>query len=109
MTRVELVEWITMIAIIVLWWPVIFAGWAPSYYRYPLYVISFVVLVVILRNRLKRLNEGFAVSEEMMDAQRKVEQAARGGKPALDEKAPPDVSDQLPFTPPGGPSEDRRP
>ncbi|MBP8952304.1 MAG: hypothetical protein KBI47_07930 [Armatimonadetes bacterium] len=96
MTRVELLEWLTMIAIIVLWWPVVFVGWAPGFYRYPLYVVSAVSLVAIFRNRLKRLNEGFSESELMMEARRRAEDEARGGKPSLDEKQPPDVSDKLP-------------
>lgn len=96
MTRVELLEWLTMIAIILLWWPVVFAGWAPPFYRYPLYVVSAVSLIVIFRNRLSRLNDGFRESEMMMDARRKAEDEARGGKPSLDEKQPPDVSGRFP-------------
>jgi len=104
MSKTELVEWIAMILVIVLWWPMLFFDWAPAYYRYPLYVVSVVVLLAVFRARLRRLNEGFRVSETMMDARRRAEDAARGGKPSLDEKEPPDVTGQLPFMP-GSPPE----
>ena len=99
MNRTELAEWIVMILVIVLWWPVVFADWSPEYYRYPLYVFSFVSLVGILVLRLRRLNEGFKVSEGMMQQKIAAEEQARGGKPSLDEKAPPDVSGKVPFIP----------
>ena len=108
MSKTELVEWIIMILIIVLWWPVVFMGWGPASYQYPLSIVSFATLIAILRNRLKRLNQGFQVSEEMMAARYKAEEMARGGKPSLDEKKPPDVSGQPPFMPPPTPPDDER-
>lgn len=102
MSRAELIEWLVMILVIVLWWPLVFTEWGPQYYRYPLYVFSAVSLVTILVRRVARMQEGFAVSEKMMRAKIAAEEAARGGKPPLDERQPPDVSDQLPFV--AGPS-----
>ena len=103
MTRSELSEWIAMILIIILWWPPLFAGWFPDWYRYCLYLLSFVVLGGIFVRRLRRVNEGFRMSEGMMQAKIAAEEQARGGKPSLDEKTPPDVSGQVPFMPPPAP------
>ena len=103
MSRSELAEWIVMILVIILWWPVIFLGWAPRFYQYPLYVFSAVSLLVIFVRRLGRMNEGFRDSEGMMRTKIAAEEQARGGRPSLDEKAPPDVSSQLPFMPGGRP------
>ncbi len=108
MSKTELVEWTVMILIIVLWWPVVFMAWGPAWYQYPLSVVSFGALLVIFRNRLRRLNQGFQVSEEMMEARHKAEEMARGGRPSLDEKEAPDVSEQLPFMPPPVPPDDER-
>lgn len=98
MSRTELIEWLVMILVIVLWWPLIFTDWGPTYYRFPLYAFSAVSLIAILVRRVARMQEGFAVSEQMMRAKIAAEEQARGGKPLLDEKKPPDVSDRLPFT-----------
>jgi hypothetical protein len=100
MTRSELLEWIAMLLIIVLWWPVLFMSWSPDWYRWSLTLVSAIVLTVIFVRRLRQVNEGFAMSESMMRARIEAEELARGGKPDLDEKTPPDVSVQLPFTPP---------
>ena len=97
MSRAELIEWLVMILVIVLWWPLIFTDWGPTYYRFPLYAFSAVSLIAILLRRLARMQEGFAVSEQMMRAKIAAEEQARGGKPRLDEDKPPDVSDRLPF------------
>jgi hypothetical protein len=99
MTRAEWTEWIVMIAIILLWWPVLFWGWMPDYYRYGLTVVSAGALITIFVRRLRRMNQGFSESERMMAAKRAMEDQLRGGKPTLDEKRPPDVSDKLPFGP----------
>ena len=61
----ELGEWIVMIGIIVAWWPILFLGWAPPYYRFPLYAISVVALVIIFLRRLRRTREGLEESERM--------------------------------------------
>ncbi len=61
----ELAEWIVMIAIVVGWWPIVFFGWAPPYYRFPLYSISLIALVIIFLRRLRRIREGLEESERM--------------------------------------------
>ncbi len=65
MARGELIEWIVMLAIIVAVWPIVFFGWAPPYYRFPLYAISLIALVIIFLRRLRRTREGLEESERM--------------------------------------------
>lgn len=109
MSRTEWVETIAMILIIVLWWPVIFLGWGPPYYRGPLTVVSVVVVLAIFIVRLRRVNQGFSQSERLMQIRFEAEKKARGGDPSLDETRPPDVSSQLPFlSPKAPPSEDKK-
>ncbi len=103
MSKSELAEWLAMILVIVLWWPILFFNWGPAPYRIFLYAYSILALGIILVRRWRRVNEGFAVSESMMRAKLAAEEQARGGKPSLDEKRPPDVSDRLPFAPPASP------
>lgn len=98
MSKSELAEWLVMILIILVWWPPIFFNWGPAWYMTGLYAISGVGLMAILIRRLRRMQEGFEVSEQMMRTKIAAEEQARGGKPSLDEKQPPDVSAQLPFT-----------
>jgi hypothetical protein len=60
-------------------------------------VISAGALIGIFVRRLKRVNQGFSESENMMAARRAMEDQLRGGKPTLDEKRPPDVSGIMPL------------
>jgi len=99
MSKTEWAEWIAMIVIIVLWWPVLFSPWAPDYYRYGLSVLSAATLITIFVRRIGRMNKGFSESENMMAAKRAMEDQLRGGKPSLDEKRPPDVSGHMPVGP----------
>ena len=92
MTRSEFIEWLLMLLIIILWWPVLFGSWSADWYRWSLTVFSAVTLSVIFVRRLKKVNEGFEMSESMMRARIAAEEQARGGKPSLDEKTPPDVT-----------------
>ncbi len=73
MPRAELIEWIVMLAIIVAWWPMVFLGWGPVYYRFPLYVASLIALAIIFIRRLRRTREGLAESERMKQAAPKSE------------------------------------
>lgn len=109
MSRIELAEWLAMILVIVLWWPVVFAAWGPPWYRIPLTVGSLVILGLIFRRRLALLNQGFSESERMMQMRFEAEKRARGGDPDLSEKRPPDVSDQLSFLRPSSAPEDADP
>ena len=65
MPRTELIEWIVMLAIIVAVWPIVFLGWGPAYYKYPLYAVSFIALAIIFIRRLRRTRDGLAESERM--------------------------------------------
>lgn len=102
MSRIELAEWLAMILIIVLWWPLIFSTWGPAWYRYPLIAVSAVALVAIFIRRLKLVNDGFRMSEQMMQARFEAERKARGGDPDLSEQTPPNVMNQLPLPRPDG-------
>ncbi len=73
MPREEIVEWMVMIAIIVTWWPMVFLGWGPAYYKYPLYAVSFIALAIIFARRLRRVHAGLAESERMKQAAPKSE------------------------------------
>ena len=57
-----------MIAIIISWWPRLFVGWDNPAYLVLIYVVDPVILVVIFRRRLKRVNEGFDHSKSIIDA-----------------------------------------
>ncbi len=73
MPRAELIEWAVMLAIIVGWWPMVFLGWGPAYYKYPLYAVAFIALAIIFARRLRRTREGLAESERMKQAAPKSE------------------------------------
>ncbi len=73
MPRAELIEWAVMLAIIVGWWPMVFFGWGPAYYKYPLYAVSFIALGIIFVRRLRRTREGLEESERMKQAAPKSE------------------------------------
>ncbi len=102
MPRYEVLEWVAMILVIVLWWPPLFMGWFPDWYRVSLYALSALTVLVVFVRRLRRVNEGLAMSEQMMQTRFAAEEKVRGGKPSLDEKAPPDVTGELPLMPPEG-------
>lgn len=102
MSRIELAEWLGMILIIVLWWPLIFTNWGPEWYRYPLIAVSTVTVVAIFIRRVRLVNEGFRLSEQMMQARFEAERRARGKDPDLSEQTPPDVLNQLPLPRPDG-------
>ena len=65
MPRAELIEWVVMLGIIVGWWPMVFLGWGPAYYRFPLYVASLIALAIIFIRRLRRVHTGLKESERM--------------------------------------------
>ncbi len=73
MPRAELIEWAVMLAIIVGWWPMVFLGWGPAYYKYPLYAVSFIALGIIFIRRLRRVHTGLKESERMKQAAPKSE------------------------------------
>ena len=75
-TREELWEWIVMIAIIISWWPRLFLGWSNPAYLVLIYVVDPVILIVIFRRRLKRMNEGFDHSKSIIDATQKAREEA---------------------------------
>jgi hypothetical protein len=102
MSRIELVEWLAMILIIVLWWPLVFTTWGPDWYRYPLIAFSVISLAAIFIRRMNLVREGFRISEQMMQARFEAERQARGGDPDLNERTPPDVLHQLPLPRPNG-------
>ena len=64
----ELGEWLVMIGIVLACWPIVFLGWGPAYYKYPLYSISFIALAIIFIRRLRRTREGLEESERMRQA-----------------------------------------
>ncbi len=69
MERNELLEWIVMILAIVAWWPKIFFGFDAAWYMALIYGVTPLVLVAILIVRHRRMQEGFAYSKEVIDAQ----------------------------------------
>ena len=69
----ELAESLVMIGIVVACWPIVFWGWGPAYYKYPLYAISFIALAIIFVRRLRRTREGLEESERMTDAARQAQ------------------------------------
>jgi hydrogenase-4 membrane subunit HyfE len=73
MERDELWEWLALIAVIMLWWPLILFGWFPLWYRICVYVVSAVVVIVVLIRRIRRVREGLRYSEEILEAQRKAQ------------------------------------
>jgi hypothetical protein len=70
MIKGELAEWIAMIGVIIAWWPPLLFKWAPAWYRYPLYLVSIVVLGGIFLRRWTRMQEGLRESREMLEGQR---------------------------------------
>jgi len=75
-TRQELWEWIAMIAIIISWWPRLFLGWGHPIYLALIYFVEPVLLLIIFRRRLKRMNEGFDHSKSIIDATQKAREEA---------------------------------
>ena len=75
-TRQEFWEWIAMIAIIISWWPRLFLGWGHPVYLALIYFVGPVLLVVIFRRRLKRMNEGLDHSKSIIDATQKAREEA---------------------------------
>ena len=69
MHRTELIEWIIILASIVLWWPRIFLGYDPLWYHLLLYVGVPVTLLVIFFRRLARVRAGLKYSEESLKNQ----------------------------------------
>ncbi|GEM_PF-5422439 len=65
----ELVEQIVMIAILVGFLVHIFTGYSPDWLRLVLYYVSPIVLLVILYQRYKRMQEGFEFSRKIVDSQ----------------------------------------
>lgn len=66
MNRTELIEWIVMIASVVLWWPRIFMGYDPLWYHLLIYVGVPVALVVIFFRRFARMKAGLKFSEDSL-------------------------------------------
>lgn len=85
MDRKEALEWSAMLLVIVAWWPILLAGWGPPWYRHAVEVYSVLALGFIFWRRLRRVNEGLAESERMMQQKIEAERAARGGDPSLDD------------------------
>jgi hypothetical protein len=73
MEREEWIEWIALIVVILLWWPLILLHWFPLAYRLFLYVFSAAVLVTITVRRVRRVREGLNYSREIMDSQRRAQ------------------------------------
>jgi len=65
-----------MIAIIISWWPRLFLGWGHPVYLALIYFVGPVLLVVIFRRRLKRMNEGLDHSKSIIDATQKAREEA---------------------------------
>jgi len=68
MERDELIEWIVIIACIVLWWPLIF-GFRPPWYLPALCIGETAALLVIFFRRLARVRAGLKYSEDVMKNQ----------------------------------------
>ena len=87
MARYEILEWLVMILVIILWWPLLFMGYDWPVYRVVISVGSLVAVGVIFVRRLKRINEGFNESEQMMRAKREMEKQMNDNKPKnIDDK-----------------------
>lgn len=76
MDRTELVEWLIMIACIVLWWPYLlirsgYVAWDyPMWYHILTHYVVPVVLIVIFIRRAGRMKAGLEYSKEVVDSQR---------------------------------------
>ena len=77
MEREEWIEWIALIVVILLWWPLLLFHWFPLPYRIFLYAFSAAVLVTITVRRVRRVREGLHYSNEIMESQRR----AQGPRP----------------------------
>jgi len=96
MVKGELAEWIAMLAVIAAWWPLLL-GWGPAWYRYPLYVVSFAVLIYVFIRRWGRMQAGLRESENMLKAQRTKD--AQPLTPGLPSAPPTDTDDKDNQTP----------
>ncbi len=70
MSRTELYEWIIIILCIISWWPLIFLGFDPLWYRLFIYIGVPLVLLGILARRFGRVREGLDYSEKVIESQR---------------------------------------
>jgi len=69
MHRTELIEWIIIIASIVLWWPRIFMGYDAVWYHLLIYYAVPVALLVICFRRYGRMKAGLKFSEDSLKGQ----------------------------------------
>lgn len=83
MERRELIEWIVIIAIIVAWWPRIFLGFDPPWYHALIYYVSPLVLIIIFVGRLRKMQEGLAYSQKVMDERHRASGANVLGYPPV--------------------------
>lgn len=72
MSRAETIEAVTMLVIIVAWWPAIFLRWDALWYRGPLYVLSLAAVLVILVRRIRRLHEALSYSRRLIEQQQQL-------------------------------------
>jgi hypothetical protein len=106
MNRVEVIEWIVIMLVIVSWWPRIFLGYGynhdPMWYHLLTHYVSPLVLIVIVLRRWRRMQEGFHYSEEMLQHQQMGKPGSESGETqSADGRTP-----SLPFVPPSASEDD---